>query len=165
MNLPNEMICHILNYCDNYEDNYNWSLVCKTWSNLMKDPTKQVLMKQLRNDIINMAPESNINSYKFIYIKSKIQMIVIRSETNFNSLFFICAGDKIHIQDKIELYDDKVCVGVTVKQTVNYYPYYYASIIPTHKNVGYICVPVVGDINKIVIKFGEMFSPILILTN
>ena len=45
--LPNELVCDILEHCDNFRDYYNWNLVCRKWSWLMTDATKNIINRLL----------------------------------------------------------------------------------------------------------------------
>lgn len=168
-NLPNEIICIILEHCNNFQDYFNWNLVCKLWNILMKDANRVILFHKLNEDIINMIPNRNSN-YDFFYIKNESYLdpkrrYILTKCNFFKSFFFISWGPKIIIQDKIELYADNKFIGVTIKDCLTTYPYYYASKMPKN-NCGYICVPSVNSsINKIIINFGHEFCPILIATN
>lgn len=164
--LPNEIVCDILEYCDSFDDYYNWALVCRNWNNLMIDATRKILIVRLRKNIIEMIPTSVPDSYKFQYFKSETYLspsrtIEVRTDTTFDTFFFICWGPKIIVQDKIELYNNDRFVGVTVKQCTNINDY--GCRMPKNKNIGYICVSSVGLINRIVVKFGTQFCPILLV--
>ncbi len=162
--LPKDILGIILAKCDTFKDYCSWSLVNTKWHNKISVGIQNILTTILNGDIGRMV---GLKHFDRFYLGHPNQLVnnqyTIEGPTN--TLFFLYWGSSSVVKS-IEYYHLNELVHEMKKESdwTTDHAYWYGSKMPNISSVGYVCVKVVGVVDRIVLHFKE-FAPILIAIN
>jgi hypothetical protein len=103
MNLiPNDLLSMILQYCDNFKDYRNWSLVSRRWNKFIKAGIRNILNVILNDEINNLNGPSNVLSSPFDRMYSSIYPKTANFYDQIVRHFYESPGDEIIIHPMVE---------------------------------------------------------------
>ena len=143
--LSKDLLSMILEYCDNFKDYRNWSLISKKWNSLMKVSIRNILTVILNDEMINLnypnifdIPQTRLVRQFYI---SPGDEIVLDSDKSIHSLHFIWWATNIINHSIIVQFYTKNVLKSTIDLLIwrHAHPYNFGSNMLKCQSTGFIC--------------------------